>query len=458
MENELYVVALIQSSERAREAVAEAMGNLAMRDVLARLTQLGKAEAEEVLAELAMRIQAKFAPPALPSAFTEAQLRQLVDPRTFPVLAMVLGCAEADVLATLLDSHRLARTLGAAGHTAAGIDDSELLLLTILNRLPQLRVDFGLESADWNWFIEEEGWLTPTAVDRLTEVARQRRWPEGIGPARILAGVLTSGRGRERVRDDAGQFDALALGELRRRVAMIAEQLRTTAAEYAEQAAALAPDLASIAQLPACIDLYERSSVALGLNRLFTRPVTLGEQLSGLHDEPPPVTGRPEAEQYLLVTEETTYGLGEKLLACSVACAIEGNSQPTIILKCRDIELGAYLEFRNGISQLRGADLSPLGETVGDRLLNTPLPWWPSLADRLRAALRSHVPEVTQCIVLTGQRQPIVVPPPWHEHLTAALPFEALSDGDTSLPDLASVVQALRDNVSPTRRVEEVVE
>jgi hypothetical protein len=59
-------------------------------------------------------------------------------------------------------------------------------------------------------------------------------------------------------------------------------------------------------------------------------------------------------------------------------------------------------------------------------------------------------------VVLTGNRQPIVVPSPWHEYLATTLPYESPPTEDTRFPALPDVVRDLRASVSPRRRIEEV--
>jgi hypothetical protein len=64
--------------------------------------------------------------------------------------------------------------------------------------------------------------------------------------------------------------------------------------------------------------------------------------------------------------------------------------------------------------------------------------------------------EATQCMVLTGIRQPIEVAAPWHEHLATQLGYEQPPAGDAVFPDLDQVTGDLRASIRPGRQVEEV--
>ncbi|UKY49195.1 hypothetical protein [Streptomyces inhibens] len=453
MDNELYVVWMVRTSERAMAAVEEALGNFAAQDLLHRIGRFS--EAESRLAELAARIRAAFTPPELPAVFTGRHLHLLVGPTVQPLLAEILQSPEPEVFATLFDSHQLAQALRETGHRQDGIDDAELLLLALLARLPRLAARHGLESRDWGGFVEGRGWLTPYALDRLTELARRRGWSADAGPTQILAGVLEGVGGRPDA-DRAAQFDALALIELRRRIGLLSERLRGDALEHAEEAARLAPDLTSVSRLPAWLELYEHHAVAVGMRRLFTGSVTIGEQLKGLHSQPPPETGRPKPEENLRVINEVRYGFLKRRMSFDIECEVEGQSHPLRVLRCRGVLPGQYPAIRDTIRQLRGSDLSAQGESLGERLLNTAVPQRLGLPGRLRSALHRYSTEAVQCVVLTGIRQPVAVPAPWRDHLGTALPYASPPAGDTVFPGVDEVVRALRDSVPGSRRVVEV--
>ncbi|MFF8311780.1 hypothetical protein ACWGQL_24970 [Streptomyces lydicus] len=453
MDNELYVVWMVRTSERAMAAVEEALGSFAAHDLLHRIGRFG--EAESRLAELAARIRAVFTPPELPATFTGRHLHLLVGAAAQPLLAEILGCREPDVFATLFDAHQLAQALREAGHRQDGVDDAELLLLALLARLPRLAARHGLESRDWGGFVEGRGWLTPYALDRLTDLSRRRGWPAQAGPAQVLAGVLEGVGGRHGA-EGAAQFDALALIELRRRIGLLGEQLRGDALEHAEEAGRLAPDLTSVRRLPAWLELYEHRAVAVGMRRLFAGSVTVGEQLEGLFSEPPPEVGRPRPEAHLQVVNEVRYGVVRRRMSFDIACEVEGQAHPSLVLRCRGVRPEDYPAIRDTVHQLHGSDLAAQGESLGERLLNTAVPQRVGLAGRLRAALRQYGAEVVQCVVLTGIRQPVSVPAPWRDHLGASLPYGAPPDGDSVFASVPEVTRALRESVSAGRRVVEV--
>jgi hypothetical protein len=452
VENELYVVSLIHTSERAAAVAAEVLGNFAMADLLQRIGRFG--QAEDRLAELATRIRAAFHSSLQPAAFTGRHLEMLVDPNARSVLAGALGCQEQDVVATLFDSGQLASALRDVEYARGGDLDAEQLLLPLLSRMPMLAARHGLDTRDWGGFIEDRGWLTPLALNRLTEVARRMEWPHDTHPTGILAGLLEGLSERTDI-DSASRFDALALIELRRRIVLLAEQLRTEAMQHASDAARLAPDLISIVRLPALIELYERNSVAVGLHQLFTGTISVADLLKGSYTVPPVVTGEPDPDENLQLANEITLGAFKRRIAFDITCAVDGQRYPQVVLQCRGILRESQAPIRATIQQLRGSDLSARGKNLGERLLNTRVAQHEGLPGFLRLALHEHWAEAIQCIVLTGNRQPIAVPSPWHEYLTTTLPYQSPPSVDARLSALADVILDLRASVSPGRRIEE---
>lgn len=451
MRNELYVVWLVKTSERARAVVGEALGDFALPDLLRLLARFD--QTDEHYARYADRVRAEFTPPQLPSTFTAKHLRMLVDTKAQIALAEVLGGPPTDLIATLFDADALARALRDAGHAKDGVGDAELLLLELLPRLSRLAVRHGLDARDWGDFVERRGWLTLTAVRGLTDAARQWEWPDS-SPTKILAGILDGVR-RGGDTGSPQRFDALALIELRRRIGLLAEQLRSDAVEHAEEAARVAPDLASVSRLPAWIELYELNAPATGMRRLFTGATTVAKLLHGAYAEPPPVTGDPKPAEGLQITNDIAHGTFKRRISFDVTCAVEGQSHPQVILRCRGLPKGDYNVSRDSIQRLRGNDLSTVGATLGERLLNTDVAQHQGLQGHLRLALEEFSAEATQCMVLTGIRQPIEVAAPWHEHLATQLDYEQPPAGDADFPDLDQVTGDLRASIRPGRQVEE---
>ncbi|QFZ18711.1 hypothetical protein [Saccharothrix syringae] len=449
MEHELYVVALVKSSERARAAV----GGMARSDLLRHLASTGRT-AEE-WAELAARIRAEFTPPQLPAALTGQHLRALLGTKATEVLAEVLGCPAPDVHETLLDAERLEWALRDSGSTRRTIRDAERLMMELIPRLPRLAAAHALSSGDWGWFVERHGWLTGHAVRRLTAHARRRGWPADARPAQVLAAVLDEVDGPRTEVHDSARFDSLALIELRRRIGLLTEQLRDDALSRAEEAALLAPDLTSVARLPAWLQLYEHNAVAIGLHRLFTGATSLAELLQGAYSEPPPVVGDPVPGKGFGIENEIAFGVFKRRVAFDVTCEVEGHTGPQVVLRCRGLPRDAHQPVRTKILQLRGSDLSQIGSSIGERLLNTRVAQHHGLHGRLRLALHQHGTEAVQAVLLTGIRRPITVPAPWCDHLTTTLPFAEPPAGDTGFGDVREVNRALRDSAGD-RRVEEV--
>jgi hypothetical protein len=452
MDNELYVISLVTSSDRARAAVSDALGNYALTDLLRQIATF--ADAADRLAELAARIQAEFTPPPLPTAFTGDHLRQLAGTSAPALLAGIMQCPPADLLANLLDAHQLADALRDAGSTRQQIHDAELLLLELIPRLPRLAARYGLDARGWGDFMEHRNWLTPEAVHRLTEEAQRRDWARDAPPTRILAGILENVSVRQA--DTGTQFGALALIELRRRIGLLAERLRDEAIDWAREAAQEAPDLTSVDRLPAWIELYERDSVAIGLLRLLTGTVSVAGLLQANFSEPPTVTGVPAATEHLQVINETAFGAPwKRRIAFDVSCVLEGNDRPQVILRCRGLPYDAYNTVRDTLHQLRGGDLAEMGKTLGERLLHTHVAQHEGLHGLLRLALHRYGPEVIQCVVLTGVRQPIVVPSPWCDHLTSHLPYAIPHASDARFPGLDDIVDDLRVSAAG-KRLEEI--
>ncbi|RKT55558.1 hypothetical protein [Saccharothrix australiensis] len=449
MEHELYVMALVKSSERARAAV----GGMARSDLLRHLASAGRA-AEE-WAELAARIRTEFTPPPLPAALTQQHLRALLTTRSIAALAEVLRCPVPDVHETLLDPERLEWALRDSGSNRRTIRDAERMLMELIPRLPRLAAAHALSSGDWGWFVERHGWLTAHAVRCLTAHARYRGWPADARPAQVLAAVLDEVDGPRTEVHDSARFDSLALIELRRRIGLLAEQLRDDALSRAEEAALLAPDLASVSRLPAWLQLYEQNAVAIGLHRLFTGATSLAELLQGAYSEPPPVVGDPLPAKGFGIENEISFGVFKRRVAFDVTCEVEGHTGPQVVLRCRGLPRDAHQPVRAKILQLRTSDLSQIGSSVGERLLNTRVAQHHGLRGRLRLALHQHGAEAIQAVLLTGIRRPISVPAPWRDHLETALPFAEPPAHDTGFGDVGEVNRALRDSAGD-RRVEEV--
>jgi hypothetical protein len=451
MDNELYVVSLVTSSERARTAVSEVMGNYAQTDLLRRIAALtDPVEAASLLGELAARIRMEFTPPQLPTAFTGEHVRQLLSPASTARLAEVMSCSPADVLATLLDAYQLATALGEVGSTRQQVLDAELLLFELIPRLPRLAARYGLDARDWGDFMERRGWLTPEATDRLAAEAGRREWDEDARPTQVLAGIMENVGVRH---PHAGtRFDGYALIELHRRIGLLAERLRSEAIERAREAAQEAPDLTSVDRLPAWIELYERDAAAVGLLQLFAGAVSVAGLLQGNFSEPLPVTGVPAPTEHLQVINDVPFGaLWKRRIAFDIACVIQGKDRPEVIVRCRGLAHSEYTAVRETIQRLRGSDLAEAGRTLGERLLHTHVAQREGLQGRLRLALHQYGTEVIQCALLTGVRQPIMVPSPWRDHLASQLSYAVPPPGDAQFPGLDQVEASLRDLVAETR-------
>ena len=91
-----------------------------------------------------------------------------------------------------------------------------------------------------------------------------------------------------------------------------------------------------------------------------------------------------------------------------------------------------YRHVSEGIGRLRGRDLSAVGDTLGQRLLNTEVAVSKDFPGRLRAAMLKNSAPIAQTIVLSGIRQPIQAIVPWQNQLNGTLDYSvARPDLDT---------------------------
>ena len=463
MKNEVYVVKLLESSARARAVAAPVLGDMAQVDLLRALRNpriLRPAEStttEGLFEELATRIGREFSPPGPPDHVTAEHLRELAHPEIQRGVARALGCRPEALMSTVFDAVRIGQTLEAVSSDAVDSAD-EGLFRSLLERLPLIDVLFGLSSGNWTHFIEQQGWITATAAEKLRTIAGNDQLGQDIPVPRLLA-YLIERAGRQPAHPSETYFDAFALIELRRRLALLAEQLRDEALDRAELAAQIAPDLRAVAQLPAWLELYEFGSIASGMLALFTGAISFAELLPDLHDPPAAVTGDPVSSEGLLVRNEATYGKFHRRESFDVACVVHGEEEPQVILHCRGLSRSQSAQVKDVVQRLTGGDLSPIGDSVGARLLNTRVPVQEGLAGYLRAALHRYGAEAVQCAILTGFQEPVTVPAPWHDHLNAKIPYQGLDTAqDAWMPSCQEVEDDLVASVQDSPHGEIPVE
>ncbi len=363
---------------------------------------------------------------------------------------------------TVFDAVRLGRTLEEAGSDTVDITDTdaEALFLRLLERLPLVDVLFGLGSGNWTHFIGQQRWITATATEALRTIASNEHLGQDVPVPQILAYLI------ERADHPAAQpagayFDAFALIELRRRLALLAEELRDEALDLAELAAQIASDLRAVAQLPAWLELYEFGSIASGLLKLFTGAISFAELLPpDLHEPPAAVTADPVPSEGLLVRNEASYGPPfRRRESFDIACVVHGEEQPQVILHCRGLNKSQGNQVKDVVQRLTGGDLSVTGDSAGARLLNTRVPVREGLAGRLRAALHRYGAEAVQCVILTGFQQPVAIPAPWHDLLNASIPYQGLNIArDAWLPSCQEVEDELIASVQDSPHGEIPVE
>jgi hypothetical protein len=450
MKNEVFVVKLLESSARARAVAAPVLGDMAQADLLRALRNppplrsAGSTAPEALFDDLAARIRREFSPPGPPDHVTVEHLRALAHPEIQRAVARALGSSPEALLPTVFDAIRLGQTLEAVGSVADDSADAEGLFLRLLERLPLIDVQFGLGSGNWTHFIERQRWITATATEKLRTIAGNDHLGQDVPVPQVLA-YLIERAGRPPAVAAEAYFDAFALIELRRRLAFLGEQLRDEALDRAELAAQSDPGLRAVSYLPAWLELYEFGSIASGMLTLFTGAISFAELLpADLHDPPAAVTGEPVPSEGLLVRNEASYGRFQRRESFDVACVIQGEEQPQIILHCKGLHKTQSAQVKDVVQRLAGGDLSIVGDSIGARLLNTRVPVQEGLAGHLRAALHRYGAEAVQCAILTGLQQPVTVPAPWHDHLNATIPYQGLDTAqDAWMPSCDEVTDEL---------------
>jgi hypothetical protein len=319
MRGEMYVLQLLQLSERARSHAEQLYRRSEAHGILRYLIEAKDDEAAEMFPHLAVELKRLFKPVDLPK-FAESDF-ELVR-RSDWAIGQALGCRD-EPLEFLFDPVPIGRAydeVARGGHRSNNAEGL-LILLRQPGILAAIRRKRGKPESAWGDIMQREEWLRPEAVERLRELAAQRGWSREAQPARILAGIMhgTGGSGTDAI---DGGFDALAIAAIRRRVEGLVEALREEAIRQISEARDAAPEVRALTLLHGWIDMYEGQAIARSLLNLCGGTATVAAMLhaaAGIEQTTVESSGdepEPEPGEYL------TIDAGEPYPAAQGCCAV----------------------------------------------------------------------------------------------------------------------------------------
>jgi len=432
MRGEIYVTLLIHRWERSRQ-ITERLYRQS-KDVRTALHEAASDQLGNTFSELADKLARELGPRP-PDPFAERHFQALTSPRVIKTLARVLDCSEGEALDTLLDPLPMRRALDEVSpHIGRANATADLLASEMRSRAEEIRLSRGLAENEWGDFLEAKRWIKRPAMLRLRREGERRNWPSETGPATILAGLIDlterAQQGPDPYTDEGDPYDSLAIGSIRQRVDTLVAALRREAESHFADALESAPSIRSLGMLQGWFDLYDKQAVALGLSRLCGGTRILATLLEGARTEDKGLQGAPEPEEYLTTKPEMPYvRRRDKFLrqhdyvTFSIMCQVHGIGLLLPVLDVVALPVEDYRYVSEGISRLRGRDLSAVGDTLGQRLLNTAVTVSNDLTGRLRAAVLRNSALMAQTIVLSGIRQPIQVTVPWQNELSDELGY-----------------------------------
>ena len=475
MRGEIYVLSLLRVSELADNVVTEHLRDSVNSNAVAELTDPERQHLAGARYEyLADKITEAFQPPP-PPRFTEANFLDLLQPAVQRELARVLGCPPEDALASLLDPIPIMRDLDSIQPSTLPptLDaDVEPLLYALLtgpangHAVTRIRQRYQFGENDWGTYLRTRRWLLDSAIDLLHQEATRRGWGR-VEPSRALAGLIAhAGQPTaERLGPSEGHFDALAIVVLRRLAAQLAGDLREEAEASISSAIAKAPTMTGLIKLRGWIDLYERNSLARGLLKLCGGTVPLRRVIAHAERSVKQVYAtyeKPIRNENLTVGNVNEFPRREGLLrreqwyvTFDVQCLLGDDDEPVTILTITRLPRRDFPQVRGAIERLHGTDLSAVGDTVGDRLLNTGVSAGNDLQSLLRGYIERHCALVAQTIVLAGIQQPLTADDvPWQRSLRDHLRYIPRNpDQDVVFQkDLAEIIDEVREHYRDTGR------
>jgi hypothetical protein len=460
MIGEMYVVQLIQLSEKARTVAAEVLGEFDEARLLKKvaaedgLRELSKHwNSEEAFEQLALRIKAALENPILPR-LTPNHLRKLDSPQLR--LAHILGCDADEVAQHLLDSAAVRRTFqNVYGKSADAPSDIRILLFTIAGEPFARRLEQRYPMDDFGTIVSRERWLLPAASTALAQHAAA----DGVETrdlTRVLARLLEQEHPPvSAIRTSQGLLDSYAVIWLQQRLLHLAARLKLQSVEHIQEAVQLAPHRKCLRDLQARLELFETGSVARVLPHFITQTVPLSYLLHRNNYEVMPLKAKPVPGLNLMVREARTYpkrillGLSTQTVgAFELFCPIEGEDEPKLVLRCTDLPLETYEHLTAALRMLNGDSLSPIGDHLGERLLNTLVLKPERFLRLLSEGVQMLGPAFIQALVLT-ESLTVALRVPWQEDLAENLPFSVPeSDRDVEFPlDIHGVVKRLKEEI-----------
>jgi len=424
----MYVLQLLQLSpeaERRAEQLYDAPRHHG--DITYELVHAPDDAVSSTFALLAKELRKVFDPPQLPR-FTDADFDRTR--RSETPLATALGRGH-EVLEILFDPVPMREAIDEIPGDRPVANDVHglLLLLRLPGMLPAIRRRRGRTEAEWGTILQRERWFRPEGERRLREAAAARGWPPETEPARILAGIV-NGAPTTATTDPDDSFGPLAIAAIRRRVEALVTTLRAEADRQIREARQIAPGLRSLTLLHGWIDMYEENAIARGLLKLCGGTMTVAELLrdAGVQriTTPSASDADPEPGEYLTIEAGLPYPrrVGVRKRMCvtfDVTCRCRNLSTPQQILSVVGMPAEGYQHLRRSLLSLRGDDLSPIGDTLAQRLLNTEIASCLRLDGLLRAAIEGNIDLLAQTIVLGGVHRPISAVVPWSNELRDSL-------------------------------------
>jgi hypothetical protein len=442
MKSELFVVNLVQSSEQAFSAVAELIPRMDVPDLLRVLQnpdRLRQAAAnvrvayDDVFEHLEKAIIESFN--RRPAArLTREHLSMLQNADMQHELAGLLGCAPSAALQTLFSVTAMRETLeyltdGGLPNSAAS---AAQLLAEVLKPTRAQRVEFDYVATenDWEPIVEGEAWLSPDSARRLLELAG----PDLSTPCRALAEMISRARDAEKADSEidlrrSNTLGPMGLIELRRRLAWIVANLHKDTIECAERAAAGMPSSLSVQLLLPVLQMYEFGNIAQGWRAYVALAHTLWELLPAVEDivSEDVDLDRVMQEHHLIFQGGPQYLLAnQEVGSFEVGCALDGQHRPQTILRVANVKAWVCRQLSQDIPKLTPATLSPVGEQLYERLLNTSFPVVELWAQRLKKAAELLGEIFIRALALSCKMPIEQIPDQFSDRLATRLPYQEL--------------------------------
>jgi hypothetical protein len=438
MKGEMYVVHMSEMSRKARAVIGEFLGEvdktrqaLELKKIerLQQLTQRLQCPASLVFERLADHVSSIFQDTSMP-IFTRDHLKLLRIAKSLESLAKALACPPKDALIHLFDPAVIAITLRGIDPNSSNqwVMDENTFVFALQSStvIGSLEMMHGAGFNDWGRIIQDEEWLRPEAIDSLKAYAARLHLPANDA-TRILAAVLTPQRGLGGNATEEGQrFGALAMVWLHQRIMHTVSLLQDESIRLAEEAASYLPTHSAVTNLVPWLEMYERGAVARALPHFIARRKPLGSFLTTKQYSDKLASGQPIPNQTLIVTNQATHTafVTRKVRGSfTVECHVQGEEAPRTVLDCMAIPVSTYQHLIREVGKLEGSELSPVGKTIGERLLNTRILVPDPFLALITGGIRALGPAFVQCMVLSGASGCIEMNAPWRADLSDELPY-----------------------------------